>query len=328
MTNIQNKRDATRLALSSRQQKKWLSTETCLTLINTNKDSPLKKSYWNTYHCIKTLLIDENGKITSTYCKNRWCHVCNSINGMRHYNSYNKDIKEMKNPMFVTLTVPTVTGTNLKNRIINSEKIWRTIYKLSKKAKYKKTYEPLKGLRKTEVTIRPNDLYHYHFHFILDGKKEADWLIEKWLHYNKDASPSAQHKSDMIKFAIEHRKKNPHKDYDGTKELFKYAVKSTLKIDNPINAKRYDLVYQALKGKRTLSTFGGIKQITEVFEDSDLVNKITIDDINAVYNYNHDIGDHVNKENGLLLSGEEIPQEIKEKLLSKKTIEKRKLQSK
>jgi len=42
------------------------------------KDSPLIKQYWNTYYCASTL-FQESGKITSRYCSNRFCIVCNRI---------------------------------------------------------------------------------------------------------------------------------------------------------------------------------------------------------------------------------------------------------
>ena len=73
-------------------------------------------------YCAETIMTDEIGKVTTTYCKNRWCQTCNRIRTARLINGYLPQIKELFQPVFVTVTLPTVGGKELKPRIEEMEK--------------------------------------------------------------------------------------------------------------------------------------------------------------------------------------------------------------
>ncbi|MCC9044597.1 protein rep, partial [Myroides sp. M-43] len=197
---------------------------------------------------------------------------------------------------FVTLTLPTVEGEELSMRIDEMEKEWRLIYQSTKKAKYKKGYQIFKGIRKAECTIRPGGLYHYHFHIILDGWAEGEWLIGQWL----KRFPQANRLAQDIRFA----------DEFSFKELFKYAFKSEVKSNSKANAERYDLVFNALKGKRTYQAFGGIKAIEEEFDEDDLEGGIVLEGMaNRIFKWCTD--DWYDKEDGNALVGLAIPEKVK-----------------
>lgn len=296
MANLLQKRDTSKDTLKKKQWSKYVSKGISLSLMYFNSDSKLFKSYKNSTYCAETLLTNEVGKIHTTYCKNRWCLTCNRIKTARLINAYLPQLEQLFQPVFVTLTLPTVVGEELPMRIDEMEKQWRLLYNQTKKAKYKKGYKLFKGIRKAECTIRPGGLYHYHFHFIIDGWAEGEWLIGQWL----KRFPKANRLGQDIRFA----------DEFSFKELFKYAFKSEVKSGSKTNAKRYDLVFNALRGKRTYQAFGGIRAIEEDFSEEDLKDSIVLEGMaNRVFKWCVD--DWYDKGTGDALVGLAIPEKVK-----------------
>ncbi|MCG8883964.1 protein rep [Tenacibaculum finnmarkense] len=296
MTKILQKRDTFKDTLQKKQWSKYVSKGIALSLMHYNPTSKLFKSYKNSSYCAETLLTNDVGRIGTTYCKNRWCWTCNRIKTARLINAYLPQLETLKNSVFVTLTLPTVKGADLKDRILQMEKTWRLIYKKTKEAKYKRDYTIFRGIRKAECTIRPNGYYHYHFHLIMDNWAQGEWLIGEWLKYNKDADFKAQDIRLANEFSF--------------KELFKYAFKSEVKCSDNTNAKRYDIVFNALRGKRTYQAFGGIKAIEEDFKDDDLKNGIILEGMsNRVFKWIED--DWYDKVTGEGIVGLPIPEKVK-----------------
>lgn len=285
--------------LKKRQWSKYVSKGIALSLMKYNANSELFKSYKNTSYCSEILRTNENCKLISTYCKNRWCLTCGRIRTGRMINGYFYELEKLKGAVFVTLTLPTVVGEELPIRIAEMEKEWRGIYKLTSKAKFKKSFESFKGIRKAECTIRPNGHYHYHFHFILEGYEQGKWLIEQWLKRFPNANRAAQDLRIVSK--------TNNKSYN---EIFKYAFKAEVKASNKINAERFDLVFRALKGKKTIQAFGGIKSVAEDFEEDDLTNGITIEGRpNEIFKWCMD--DWYGSKEGEALVGLAIPEKVK-----------------
>ena len=281
--------------LVKRQYAKYISKGISLSMMYYNEDSKLYKSYKNTSYCAEMLAIDENGKLITTYCKNRWCLVCNRIKTARLINNYLPQLQELCNPVFVTLTLPTVPIEQLADRIKEMETNWRQMYKLTSKARYKKNYPSFRGIRKAECTIRPNGLYHYHFHLIVENWAVGEWVISQWLKRFPQASPKAQD----IRLA----------DEFSHRELFKYAFKSEVKANDMENAKRYDAVFNILRGKRTIQAFGGIRAIEEDFEDDDLNADIVLGEYaNRIFKWVE--SDWYDKDTGEALIGLPIPKKV------------------
>ena len=280
--------------LKKKMWSKYLSKGTALSLMHFNPDSKLFKAYKNTSYCAEVIAI-ENSKPRTTYCKNRWCQTCNRIKTARMINGYAPQIESLFQPVFVTLTLPTCDGSELKARIEEMEKAWRRIYKLTSKVKFKREHQILKGVRKAEITIRPKGKYHYHFHIIVDGWSRGEWLISKWL----KTFPQADRAGQDLRFI----------DEFGKFEVFKYAIKSEVKASQN-SAKRYDLVFNALRGKRTFSAFGGIRMIKEEFEDEELQTKIETDVLDGLYKW-VDV-DWFNKDTGEALVNIPIPKKVRD----------------
>lgn len=296
MTNLLQKRESPKDTLKKKQWSKYVSKGISLSLMYFNPKSKLFKSYKNSTYCAETLLTNEVGKIHTTYCKNRWCLTCNRIKTARLINAYLPQLEDFFQPVFITLTLPTVVGEELPIRIAEMEKAWRGIYNNTKQGRYKKTHQLFKGIRKAECTIRPGGLYHYHFHIILDGWAEGEWLIAQW----QKRFPEANRLAQDIRFA----------DEFSFKELFKYAFKAEVKSGSKTNAKRYDLVFNALRGKMTLYPFGGIKPIEEDFREEDLKEGITLEGMaNRVFKWCTD--DWYDKGSGDALVGLAIPEKVK-----------------
>lgn len=85
MANIKQKIDT----LQKKQWTKFISKNFASILIKWNPNSKLIKSYKNTFFgCADTLLVADNENLTTTYCKNRWCGVCNRIKTAKSINAY------------------------------------------------------------------------------------------------------------------------------------------------------------------------------------------------------------------------------------------------
>lgn len=160
-------------------------------------------------------------------------------------NGYTSSIESFKDPQFVTLTIPNVKAKDLRVVIDVMNQTLRNITK-----NLKKTYKiQLKGLRKYECTYnnRTNE-YHPHFHLIVDGNETATKLVELWLNKNKRADSKAQ---DISKA-----------DSTSLTELCKYFTKIIAK-DNDYNPKALDIMFRAVRGKRTFQPIGIKKYVSE-----------------------------------------------------------------
>lgn len=236
-----------------RARKKFTSLAIATHLAEENPDSPLFKSYERSKHCMETLTPNGEGRLTAHYCKNRWCPVCQSIRIAVLINGYKPQLEKLKDPYFVTLTRPTCTAEGLPWQIKKMGEVWAKI-------KHRKKIRSVPGIRKAECTTRPNGMYHYHFHIIIEGKENAEYLIKSWLELNPDSDRKAQ---DM----------RPA-DCSSMIELFKYFTKLLAKDKagnrHMMDYKRLDVIFRALSGKRIYQPFGGLSMVSEEIEDEDL----------------------------------------------------------
>ena len=209
--------------------------------------SPMEHSYWLSWRCNKTL-IQQGEKITTRFCNQRWCLQCNRIRTAKQINGYKEPISKLKETQFVTLTIPNVQPKELKLAI---EQMNDSLKKIRKNLL--KTYKlKLKGLKKVECTYNPqrND-YHPHFHLIIEGKKEAEHLVSLWL----KQYPTADIKGQDIRPAKE----------DSLLELCKYFTKVVNK--DQFYPKQMDIIFRAMKGKRTFQPIGLKRIVSEEVED-------------------------------------------------------------
>jgi hypothetical protein len=274
-----------------RARSKYLSNGLVLAL--TKLDSPLKQSYWNTWHCSKVILQDGK-KLTTTYCNNRWCIQCNRIRTAKLIKAYLPELKKMVDPQFVTLTIPNVPDNELKSTI---DGMIQEFIRIKDLFTHRRDFR-INGVRKLECTHNKekND-FHPHFHIVLDGKQVGEALIQEWLSRYPGATRSAQD----IRPA----------NLNSMIELFKYATKLTTKSlitkENDktvieVNAKALDTIFQAMYKKRIFQSMGWVKQVSE---DIDEVDSQIIEDVEEnieVWTWEQEYSDWVSS-SGELLTG-------------------------
>lgn len=224
-------------------------------------NSPYAEKYDDTKNC-SSVLVQTQNKITSRYCKNRWCRICNRIRTGKLINGYEKALNDMQDKQFITLTVKNCNAENLKATIEKMIKNFRLIQDLRRKQK-----KPLlKCIRKIECTYNPDtNEYHPHLHLILEGFRPGCELINEWLKRN----PTADIKGQDIRQCYE------------AIELFKYFAKLTSKSGR--DQKHYkgsklindewhypqalDIIFRSIESMRIIQPMGGIKMVNDEIEE-------------------------------------------------------------
>ena len=288
-------------SLRKRAVAKYVTNEIIFPLIDL--DSPLKKSYWSTFHCANVLLQDGE-KITGKYCNNRWCIVCNRIRTAKMINGYLPVIrKEIPEPYFTTLTVPNVPGSELRSTIRGMIK---TTIKINDTFRHRRDFR-LKGIRKLECTFnRDTSEFHPHLHFLENTGKAGNELINAWLDSYPEADPSAQN----IRPA----------DQNSLIEIFKYSTKFWTKkevtksegiVNFKINPYALDVIFKAMYRIRVFQVMG-IKKLV-LNEDIDEIQAQEIEGLKKdidVWVWEHELSDWVNS-SGEFLTGSKANERYK-----------------
>lgn len=279
--------DDTKKKLKKRAAAKFYTNQYLKYLVKL--DSPLKKSYSNSLSCCDTI-INIKGKLVSTYCKNRWCMVCNRIKTSNLISGYGSDLKNLEDKYFVTLSYENVVKEDLGIVFEHYNTFWRKYYnkkmdstlpirRLMKKSlksgdyvlfqelKNKFDSIKLKGIKKIECTYNEKtNTYHPHIHILVSGKENAYEIRDKFLYYCYENNLNVHYKGqDVCKV-----------DNGIIKELFKYFCKvessvhenskKVKKKSNGIFINAIDAMYCAMKGRQVYTSFGLEKDIVD--EDS------------------------------------------------------------
>jgi len=268
-------------------------------------DSPIKKSYGTTYfQCAETL--EQSGtKITSRYCGHRWCVVCNRIRTASLIKGYEGPLSQLEDLYFVTLTVPNVSGNDLRETIERMIKLVKKIQDMFQKRQRAGLQAwQLVGLRKIECTYNAKTgEFHPHFHFIISGKDAAEALQAEWLRRVETATYEAQ---------------DVRKATEGSeKELFKYFAKMVTKFEgkHATLLEPLDIIFQAMRGLRVFQPMGGLKKVSEEVEELKAVEVAGIEAVEETAYWKWSDSDWVNPETGEARTGY-VPCEQAEELNS------------
>lgn len=235
-----------------------------------NEKGGLTKAYWNTFHCNSILTLSSEGKVTGSFCKNRFCQNCNRIRTAQLINRYQEELKSWEK-YFVTFTLPNCEKEDLKAVVEWMQKTFIQIKRRFDKQVERGKREKFVGLRKLECTYNPRlDNYHPHYHCLIKGKKNAEDFLQAWqnevfkvsilyLAFKKKIRTVSVGK-DLISRAQDIRVANDK----STVEMFKYFTKlisgkqSNSDQDNSrmIYADALDVIFNAVKGKRVFQNFG------------------------------------------------------------------------
>lgn len=235
-------------------------------------DSPLKEKYEQTQFCSFTL-IQSGNTFTARYCKQRWCRICNRIRTGKLMAGYSEPINNMKEPQFLTLTIPNVQAEELREAIKQMTANIRSIQELRRKNKQ----PALNCIRKIECTYNPDlNNYHPHLHFIIESEQAAKELKLAWM----KKYPNALEYLQDIRPANE------------PIELFKYFAKLTSKSkkDKQIIKGRkvtreehhypeaLDKIFQSIAGLRIIQPMGNIRMVSDEIDD---IEAVEIEDVKA-----------------------------------------------
>jgi len=234
--------------------------------------SKVFRQYQAAYYCSDNQYLVDGKLRSSSLCKTRMCHKCACIRTANLINGYSAELEPImkkKDLYFLTLTIPTVHWTQVKEQFkllySSFDRIRKDLNKKVQRGKMKK----FRGIRKLEFTHgQISGHVHLHFHLLVEGKQNAEFLVKKWLIEHSSAKEWCQD----IRLA----------DKNSLKEMFKYLSKPTFKIkDKKNNIERtvylpneeqvqvFNACYEAVKGRRLVQPFGGLKKVSEEIEDEE-----------------------------------------------------------
>jgi hypothetical protein len=240
-------------------------------------NSKLKEKYIQSQFCSFSLM--QSGQtFTARYCKQRWCKVCNRIRTGKLMRGYSDTIEAMKEPQFLTLTIPNVEAENLRDSIKQMTANVQKIQDLRRKNK-----QPLlKAIRKLECTYNPDrNNYHPHFHFIIESKEQAEQLKAAWINRNPEALEYLQdirpatNPIELFKYFAKLTSKSS-KDT----RIFKHGKKSREEYHYP---KALDTIFSSIQGLRIIQPMGGIKMVSDEIEEIESVENVESENDNAVW---------------------------------------------
>lgn len=256
--------------LRKKARRKFVGNSIAGGLARHNKKSPLYEKYLTSFGCCHSLHVNPAGSMSSKfYCHNRWCPTCASIKMAVMLDGYLPEFEKLDDLQFVTLTMRDVyRHSEITPRLSEMQTIWRQITDLARKSR-----QNFVGLRKTELKVGDGGGYHPHYHVIISGRKNAQWLVWQWLskvngpawwsnrHLNPRANAKAQQREPV--YNLER----------GLIELFKYAAKATAADDTdniagagtekPATPYQMDKIYCALFGRRLFQPFGGLRRAVD-----------------------------------------------------------------
>lgn len=277
--------------LVKRNASKYLNNWLVLKLIDTK--SELEKKYWDSYHCSQNIRV-EGAIAKSSFCKNRWCMICNRIRTAELIYKYMPTVSTWKDKQFITLTIKNPTGEDLHNSLEDMRKAFVKI-----KDKLRKQGIKLVGIRKLEITYnRHANTYHPHYH-IITKSNFSNQIISGWL----SEFPTARREAQDSRTA----------DENSCFELFKYFTKITSNSskDDFITATALDTIFRNIQGKRTFQSFGFVphKEIDpRLREESEEISEAIL------FNWKKDLHTWINLETGESLTGWQPPKHLKEKV--------------
>lgn len=215
---------------------------TALTEYAKQSDSHLEKAYRNSIYCAD-LVLQEDGKLSSHYCKRRHCIVCESIRTAKLINTYKPVLETWGCTHFATLTQRTVKAERLVQRIdsLISESCETTKTARKRGIEYK-------AVRKLEITYNSRTkLYHPHLHLLFSNEDAATYTVDRHLD---------RHRESANKDAQDIRKA----DNQSLVEVFKYATKFVTKAKDskglPVPVSALDMIFRSLHRRRTVQPIG------------------------------------------------------------------------
>lgn len=235
---------------------------------------------------------------TANFCKNRFCPMCSwrkslsdafKIAIISHWIAE----KNKKKFIFLTLTVPNVAKSELKESIKELNQSFNRLMK------YKEIVGVVKGfVRKLEVTYNEDrDDYHPHLHVMIAVNKSyfsnRTYLNhDKWLQLWQKATKNPK----ITQVDVRAIKNNDDTSFfDAVLEIAKYTAKDS---DMLKSEEVFDTFYHSLKGVRLLGYGGLFKEGMDLFKEGKLDYLKEVDETEyiykLIYRWEFEIGEYQN----------------------------------
>lgn len=213
--------DESRETMTRRANSKWLTHRLVDRMEEEVSDSPVP--YGKARACCN-VVQQEDGELRCTYCKQRWCVVCQRIRMGQKINQYLPILRGWEREdsvFFVSLTKPNVDGDGLRDEVGDMIHQFGLCVQQMRRTRGME----VKAIRCIECTYNPDrEDFNPHFHVGIKGKEQALALVEEWLKRHPEAVRKAQ---DVTR-------------WDGTPEGLLELVKYATKLFTPKNGERAD----------------------------------------------------------------------------------------
>ena len=223
---------------------------------------------------VQSVLTEDNetGKVVKAHrCMNRFCPVCAATSARKKAFMLKTILEAMKENedykfLFLTLTVPNVLASDLKTELDEQYKALKRFIQLKEFKKIALGY-----VRKTEITYNNirND-YHPHIHLLI--AVDSDYFTrenyvkrEKWLEIWQNSKKDKSISQVDIRVA----------DESSFRELSKYEAKDKEYLH--YSQEVFDVFYEALKGRKTMTYNGCFNEYKKYYENEDLDDYIEKD---------------------------------------------------
>jgi len=263
-------------------------------------DEQRAKRYKRCIHCRSRLEVSEGRAYNVAFaCGVRCCKMCAAQRAFEQFKKYTPVLAKFKSIVFITLTCETVTGANLKAAVRQRRGIIRMMVQAQKK-RYQRGLSSFRyrGILKAEITIRPEDLYHPHFHLLLEGTlQDAERIVQDWIQRCTEAGLKVSREAQNIQLCTSVEQ--------GLKELTKYVVKDAAGRENKITnhpADRQSVVWEAMEKTRALQPIGikGIKDDDDFNEQ--VGTEVAQETPTGYYRWNSECKDWVSASGKCLMS--------------------------
>lgn len=282
---------------SKLHHRKWQTVDinSKLAALNSNQE----KTYKRACFCANVKVVEGDGKVRTTYCKARSCLTCQAIRKAYLIDRYKKVLEECKDLHFVTLTVRNVPSYSLRKAVKDMKAVFVDLKRKAVKIGLNTDF-----LRALETTSNAKkNTFHPHFHILVDGKIEAEFLKSEWIKQCVKRGLVATPKGQDLKKA----------DSGSAMELLKYVTKLEVKTDEDIKA--LDTIFTALAGLRIVEPYGKFRKL-KVNEDeafADLEKQESLSEMGA-FTWNQDILEWINTDTGecLVMKRKDVAETFKE----------------
>jgi hypothetical protein len=278
-----------RETLVRRTLQKGTTLENTFKLIDLN--SPLKKSYWKTYHC-GSVILQEGEKFHFQKCKQKWCRTCSHIRTADLINGYKHLLNDFVEPQMMVLTMKNCKGRELKSTYSNMIHA----FKLATRNITKTHGIKIDGIRTWECTYnQKTNEYHPHFNVVVDTPEIAKLLRAYWMTFWENRV-GAKHVNIVAQFIT------PIATPKDLLEVFKYSTKLAVSHDEETTAQ--DWIYQCTRGKRLAQTFGTLRRVKIANEPSQ-IDEVKGETEHEIWSFELEVSHYVNAHGETLVSDDE-----------------------